>query len=241
MSQEDGRDRPQSILAHLEELRWRLVKAAAGVFVGALISFAFAGTIKEILQIPYEETCRGCSLQSFAPAEQFGVLMRIAGFGGLVLGSPVVLWQLWAFINPALTPKERRWAVPIITSCVALFVFGVLFGYWTMPRALDFLLGIFPDVKTDLRIGDYFGFTIRYLLAFGVSFLYPVFLFAAAAAGLISSRQLARGRRWAVLVIVVVAAAITPTGDALTLTLLSVPLYFFYELTYWLVRLVLRK
>jgi sec-independent protein translocase protein TatC len=82
---------------------------------------------------------------------------------------------------------------------------------------------------------------IRFLLAFGVSFLYPVFLFAVAAAGAVSSAQLGRGRRWAVLVIVVAAAAITPTGDALTLALLSVPLYVLYELTYWLVRLVLRK
>jgi|FLYL01.1.fsa_nt_gi sec-independent protein translocase protein TatC len=241
MTGEASRDQPQSILAHLEELRWRLVKAAAGVFAGALISLFFANWIKEVLEVPYRQICASCTLQSFAPAEQFGVLMRIAAFGGLVIGSPVVLWQLWAFINPALTPRERRWAVPIIASCVVLFVFGVLFGYWTMPRALQFLLGIFPDVRTDLRIGDYFGFTIRYLLAFGASFLYPVFLFAAAAAGLVSSAQLARGRRWAVLIIVVVAAAITPTGDALTLTLLSVPLYLFYEVTYWLVRLVLRK
>jgi sec-independent protein translocase protein TatC len=122
-----------------------------------------------------------------------------------------------------------------------LFVLGIGFGYWTMPRGLEFLLGIFDDVKTDLRLLDYLSFAVRYLLAFGVSFLYPIFLFAAAAAGLVSSEQLARGRRWAVLIIVIVAAAITPSGDALTLGLLSAPLYVFYEMTYWLVRLTLRK
>ena len=154
---------------------------------------------------------------------------------------PVILYQLWSFINPALTTRERRWTIPIIGACVVLFLGGISFGYWTLPRGLEFLLGIFDDVDTDLRILEYFSFTVRFLLAFGLSFLYPVFLFAAAAAGIVSSEQLAKGRRWAVLVIVIVAAAITPTGDALTLTILTVPLYFFYEVTYWLVRLLLRK
>jgi len=237
----ESRDEPKPILTHLEELRWRIVRAAIGVLIGSVIAFFFADLIKEILEAPYLAACPGCVFQSFAPAEQFSVLMKIALFGGIVLGSPVVLWQLWAYINPALNTRERRWAIPIIVACATLFVFGVIFGYWTLPRAFDFLLGIFPDVRTDLRIGDYFGFVIRFLLAFGISFLYPVFLFAAAAAGLITSAQLARGRRWAVLVIVIVAAVITPTGDALTLALLSVPLYVFYEVTYWLVRLILRK
>jgi sec-independent protein translocase protein TatC len=117
----------------------------------------------------------------------------------------------------------------------------VVFGYWVLPRGLEFLLNIFPDVRTDLRMLEYFSFSMRFMLAFGASFLYPVFLFSAAAAGLVSSEQLARGRRWAVLIIVIAAALITPTGDALTLALLSVPLYVFYEVTYWLVRLLLRK
>lgn len=241
MTADSSHDQPQSILAHLEELRWRIVKAAIAVVVGSILAFVFANTIKDILEQPYLQACVGCQFQSFAPAEQFSVLMKIALFGGIVLSSPVILWQVWAYVNPALHKRERRWAVPIIGACAVLFITGVVFGYWTLPRAFDFLLGIFPDVRTDLRIGEYFSFVIRFLLAFGISFLYPVFLFAAAAAGVVSSRQLARGRRWAVLIIVIAAAAITPTGDALTLSLLAVPLYVFYETTYWLVRLVLRK
>lgn len=236
-----NRDRAQPILGHLEELRWRIVKAAAGVLVGSVGAFFLARGIKSLLEDPYLAACDGCRLQAFGPAEPFSVLMRIALFGGIVLASPVVLYQVWAFISPALTGRERRWAIPVVVSSVTLLVLGVGFGYWTLPRALEFLLGIFPDLRTDLRIGEYFSFVLRFLLAFGVSFLYPVFLFGAAAAGLVSSAQLASWRRWAVLVIVVVAAVITPTGDALTLTLLSVPLYAFYEATYWLVRLVLRK
>ena len=96
-------------------------------------------------------------------------------------------------------------------------------------------------METNLRLGDYYSFTLRFLLAFGLAFLFPVFLFAAAAAGIISSKQLARGRRWAILIIVIGAALITPSGDAFSLLVLSVPLYLMYEATYWLVRLVLRK
>lgn len=237
----EGRDRPQPILEHLEELRWRIVRAAAGVAAGAIVALIFSTGIKDLLEEPIKTACSDCQLQVLGATEQFSVLMRIGVFGGVILGSPVILWQIWAFISPALNTRERKWAVPIIGSCVALFALGVAIGYWALPRGLDFLLNIFPEVRTDLRMLEYFSFAMRFVLAFGVSFLYPVFLFAAAAAGLVSSQQLAKGRRWAVLVIVIAAATITPTGDALTLALLSVPLYIFYEVTYWLVRLLLRK
>lgn len=240
---ESSRDEPQPLLSHLDELRWRIVKAAAGVVGASLLSLIFANPLKDLLAAPYEQVCSlgDACFQLIAPAESFSVLMRVAVFAGIIIGSPVVLYQIWAFVSPALHQRERKWAVPIIGLSVFLFLAGVVFGYWTLPKAFQFFLGIFDDVPSQFRLGEYFSFVIRYLLAFGVSFMYPVFLFGASAAGLIGSRQLARGRRWAVLIIVVVAAAITPTGDVLTLTLLSTPLYLFYELTYWLVRLTLRK
>lgn len=234
-------DEARPILAHLEELRWRVVKAAIAVFVGAVVAFFFADLLRDVLEIPFREADPDAQFQTFSPAEQWGVLMRIAFFGGLILASPVVLYQIWAFIHPALTRKEKKWAIPIIAMMVVLFVGGVLFGYTVLPRALGFLLGIFEDVRNDLRLADYYSFTLRFLLAIGVTFLYPVFLFAAAAVGAVNSEQLARGRRWAFLIVVIVAALITPTGDPLTLAVFSAPLYLMYEITYWLVRLVLRR
>ena len=234
-------DEARPILAHLDELRWRVLRAGSAVLIGSILAFIFADQLRSILEMPFHSADPQAEFQTFGPAEQWGVLMRVAFFGGLITASPVVLYQVWAFINPALTHKERRWAIPIIATLVALFLGGVAFGYWTLPRGLEFLLGIFPDVRNDLRLSDYYSFVLRFLMAFGVSFLYPVFLFAAAASGVVSSPQLAKGRRWAVLAVVIVAALVTPTGDALTLTLLSVPLYVMYEITYWLVRLVLKK
>jgi len=234
-------DKPQSILAHLEELRWRVVKIFIAVLVGGAIALIFSDQLRVILEAPFHAAAPENELQTLAATEQWGVLMRIGLFGGVILASPVVLYQLWAFIQPALTSKERNWAWPIVSALVVLFVGGVVFGYLTLPRGLEFLLQIFPDVETNLRLGDYYSFTLRFLLAFGLAFLFPVFLFAAAAAGIITSKQLARGRRWAILIIVIGAALITPSGDAFSLLVLSVPLYLMYEVTYWLVRLVLRK
>ncbi len=234
-------DKPQSILAHLEELRWRVVKIFIAVLIGGAVALIFSDQLRVILEAPFHAAAPENELQTLAATEQWGVLMRIGLFGGVILASPVVLYQVWAFIQPALTSKERNWAWPIVSALVVLFVAGVVFGYLTLPRGLEFLLQIFPDVETNLRLGDYYSFTLRFLLAFGLAFLFPVFLFAAAAAGIITSRQLARGRRWAILIIVIGAAVITPSGDAFSLLVLSVPLYLMYEATYWLVRLVLRK
>jgi sec-independent protein translocase protein TatC len=234
-------DDPQSILKHLEELRWRIFRIFIAVLAGSVVAFGFADSLTAILEAPFYTATPDSELQSLAVAEKWGVLMRVGLFGGLLLASPVVLYQIWGFINPALNTRERKWAFPVVGTLVLLFVGGVLFGYWTLPRGLKFLLGIFPGVQTDLRIGLYYSFVLRYLLAFGLAFLYPVFLFTAAAANIVSSEQLARGRRWAVLIVVIGAALITPSGDALTLMFLSVPLYLLYEITYWLVRFVLKK
>lgn len=234
-------DSPQSLLTHLEELRWRVFKMFIAIVVGGIVAFVFADQLREILEAPFYEAAPEAELQTLAATEQWGVLMRIGLFGGVILASPVILYQIWAFITPALTSREKKWAFPIVGALVVLFTAGVLFGYWVLPRGLEFLLNVIPEVENNLRLGDYYSFVLRFIFAFGLAFLYPVFLFAAAAAGVVSSEQLARGRRWAVLAVVTGAALITPSGDAFTLLVLSGPLYLMYEITYWLVRLILKK
>ena len=228
-------------MAHLNELRRRIVWSAVAVAGGAAVAFIFVDGLREVLEAPFFKAAPDANFQTLAAGEQWGVLMRIGLFGGVVIASPVILYQVWAFINPALNERERRWAVPIVSSLVVLFVGGVVFGYFVLPRGLEFLLSIFDDVDNNLRFAEYYSFTLRFLLAFGIAFLFPVFLLAATGAGVLSSEKLGRGRRWAVLLIVTGAAIITPTGDALTLFALSVPLYLMYEAVYWVARLALRK
>lgn len=234
-------ERTQSILGHLDELRWRVLKVGIAVVVAGAVCLLFVDQLRTILEAPFHAAAPDSNLQSFEATEQWSVLMRIALFGGLIVASPVVLYQIWAFVIPALTVREKRWVIPAVAGFVVLFALGVVFAYWILPRGLEFLLGIFADVDNNLRIGSYYSFVLRFMLAFGIAFTYPLFLFAAAAVGVVSSAALARGRRWAVLVVVTAAALITPTGDAFTLLALAVPLYLMYEGTYWLIRLVLKK
>lgn len=230
----------QPILGHLVELRSRLIKVAVAILIGSFAAFFFREQILNLLQEPYNQVTDE-NLKFTGPTEPFSIAMRIALFGGSVLMSPVIFYQAWAFVNPALTKRERKWAIPIVAALVLLFSGGVVFAYWSLERALEFLLGIQPGIDPIITVEFYTRFVIRFLLVFGFAFQFPVFLFGTAAAGVVTSEQLARGRRWAVLIIVTVGAVVTPTGDPLTLLLLSAPLYLFYEVTIWLVRFLLRK
>jgi sec-independent protein translocase protein TatC len=234
-------DTPRSVIEHLEELRWRLVKSAIAIVIGAIVAFIVREWIFDVLARPYRIALPGQDLNQFEVTEGFSVAMRLSMFGGLFLASPVLFYQVWAFINPALTKRERKWTVPVVAALVVLFSAGVAFGYYILPRGLVFLLGIQPGLNAVIGASDYFGLALRFLLVFGVAFEFPVFIFAAAAAGLVSSEKLGKGRRWAVLIIVIVGAVVTPTGDPLTLTALSVPLYLLYEATIWVVKLALHK
>ena len=229
-----------TLMEHLTELRSRLIKTAAAVAVGTVAAFFLRHQMLALLQNSYTDVA-GRDLVVTGPTDQFSIAMRMALFGGVVLASPVVLYQLWAFINPGLTARERKWAFPVVTVLVLLFCLGVAFAYWSLPRAVGFLVSIFDDLENLWTVELYTRFVIRFLLLFGISFQFPVFLYGAAAMGGVTSAGLAAGRRWAILTIVVVGAVVSPTGDPVTLLLLSTPLYLFYEATIWLIRLTLKK
>lgn len=233
-------ERRQSILQHLEEFRWRLVKSAIALVVTSVIAFFFRDWILDVLVQPYRDLGGDAELIALKPTEAFSAAMRLAFFGGLLLASPVLLYQVWAFVSPALDKKERRWTIPIVAALVVLFVGGVFFAYWVLPRGLEFFASVL-DVEFRLQITEYLKFVTLFLLVFGLSFEFPVFLYAAAAAGIVSSAKLSEARRWAITIIVIVSAVVTPTGDPYTLLLLSGPLYLLYEITIWLIRWTLRK
>ncbi len=227
---------------HLEELRNRIIKSLIAIGVGTLIAFFFNEWILEVLARPYQIAVPDGDLAFFRPTEAFSLVMRLSLFGGFILASPVILYQLWRFIAPALTVREKRWAVPLTSIFVVLFLAGGLVGYWALSRGLGFLLEFGGDALTPVIGADfYLKFAMRFILAFAFSFEFPVFIFAAAAVGAVTSRQLRKGRRWAVLTIVVFAAVITPSGDPLTLMLLAVPMYVLYEAAILAVRWMLRK
>jgi sec-independent protein translocase protein TatC len=229
-------------MGHLEELRARIIKAGIAVVIGSVVAFVLRDRIFDLLVAPYESVAADRNLAFFRPTEAFSLFMRLSFFGGFVLASPVVIYQTWAFVAPALTGREKRRILPVVAALVLLFVAGVAFGYWSLERGLGFLLD-FGEDRLDPTIGGnyYLTFALRFLLVFGLAFEFPVFLFAAAAVGVVGWRTLASGRRWAVLIIVTVGAVATPSGDPLTLLLLSVPLYLLYEIDIWLIRFILKR
>lgn len=230
------------LLAHLAELRSRLIKALIAVAVGTVIAFFFSDQILDFLAEPYRTAVPDGDLAFFRPTEAFSLVMRIALWAGTLLAIPVILYQLWRFVAPALTPREKRWAIPLTAILALLFLAGVAVGYWSLSRGLTFLIDFGGDALVPVIGADYYlRFAMRFLLAFGVAFCYPVFLFATAAVGAVSVKTLRRGRRWAVVIILVSAAILTPSGDPLTLLLLSAPMYLLYEVTILAARFLLEK
>ena len=230
------------ITGHLAELRSRLIKVSIAVVVGTVLAFFVSDELLEFLVRPYRAAVPGANLAYFRPTEAFSTVMRVSLFGGFLLALPVVLYQLWRFVAPALSRREKRWAYPLTAVFVALFIAGVVVGYVALERGLGFLLDFGGDaLEPIIRAEDYLKFAIRFILAFGIAFEFPVFLFAAAAFGVVSSRMLASNRRWAVVIILVGAAVITPSGDPVTLFLLATPLYVLYELTILAIRFLLRR
>ena len=154
----------------------------------------------------------------------------LAAYGGIGLAIPVILWQAWKFIVPGLYPHERRYAIPFVTSGVVLFAFGAGLAYWSIPRALDFLLNVGGDRLEDLLSpAPYISFVIKMIIAFGLGFQFPLILIFLQMVGLVNVDTLKSGRRYAIVGIVVLVAILTPSGDPITLMILSVPMYIFYE------------
>ena len=233
-----------SVLDHLGELRDRIIKSVLAVVVGAGVGFALYNPILDLLTGPYcsildENNVREiignndddtCSLFITDPVEGFSTRVRVAVVVGVVLAMPVLLWQVWRFVTPALHPREKRYAVPFVLVAMALFALGAALAFWTLPRALDFLISVAGEqVDPFFTPSKYLGFVSFMLLAFGVGFEFPIVLVFLQLAGILDPRTLRRFRRYAIVLIVILVAIITPSGDPISLGALSIPMYVFYE------------
>ncbi len=228
-----------SVMEHLEELRRRLIIAGVAVLLGAVVGWFLYPAVLDLLREPFCQYLRehpevrppaGCDLVFNSPVDAFLTKLKMVGFLGLIVALPLVLYQLWAFIVPGLTSREKKWSVPFILTSTLLFLLGAAFSIWTLPKALDFLLGFAGEAVVPLITFDrYLGFVTLVTLAFGVSFLFPVILVFLEAVGVLSWQRLASWRRWAILGISVFAAVITPSGDPYTMLAMMIPMLVFYE------------
>ncbi|MDH3754200.1 MAG: twin-arginine translocase subunit TatC [Acidimicrobiia bacterium] len=236
---EEGR---MSLIEHLTELRTRLIKSAVAIGVGGVVAWIFYPQIVEFLIEPYSGICDNtvpgdtpganpeCQLLVTDPLEPFTVRLTVAGYGGLALAMPFLLWQLWRFVSPGLYARERRYGLIFVFAGFALFVLGAGLAYWSLPRALSFLDTIGGENLVSFFSPDrYLKFVVKMMAAFGLGFQFPIVLIFLQLAGLVDNKTLRAGRQYAAVGIVVLTAVITPSGDPFTLLVLTVPMYVFYE------------
>ncbi len=221
-----------TLVEHLSELRTRLVRAAMALAVGTAIGFIVANRLLALLVQPYCKAKQGeeCALVVIDPLEGFSTRIKLALFVGVVLGSPVILWQIWRFVTPGLHKNEKRYAVPFITSSIVLFLIGAALAVITFPQALNFLISIGgPDLVPLFSPSKYLRLYLLVVVAFGIAFEFPILLVFLQLARILKSAQLRRWRRGAIVAIFVFAALITPSQDPITLFTMAGPMYLFYE------------
>jgi sec-independent protein translocase protein TatC len=233
---------------HLRELRYRLLICVGSVGVLMIPAWFMYPWFIEILNQPYCSALLGqnpeanCDFLVTNILDPFSLRLKVAGYGGLFLAMPILLWQLWRFIAPGLYRRERRYAIAFVVTSLGLFVLGAFVAYMTLSKAVEFLVQIGgPDI--DIRSGpqEFVRLSLFMMLAFGLGFEFPIVLVALQMLGVVTPQQLSSWRRQTVLVIVVLAAAITPSGDPFSLAALALPMYLFYELSILLGRLLVRR
>lgn len=229
-----------TLFDHLDELRTRLFVALAAWVVAAGVMFAFRFDVLRWLQRPLPD---GMTLTYFSLLEPFTSSMQIASFFGLVVASPVVIAQVWAFLAPGLYPEERRFGIPFILLTALAFAAGVAFSYFlVLPVTIPVLLAFLGDeAQGFLSIGRYIGNVLMLMAVFGVMFELPVLGFLLARLGVVRAATLRRSRKVALVVLLVAAAGLSPTGDPFNFALVALPLVVLYEVSVWVVGLAERR
>ena len=253
------RDRELSLIQHLGELRDRLMVAAIAVVLTTIVAFVFSVDIIRILLIPVncswlhidpnhfpylvpDYICQEnrTKLIALSPTENFTTFLRVSLFSGIALAMPVILYEIYAYIDPALFPRERRFLRLTALPVLGLFVLGMAFCYFVLlPNAIKFLINFGADViENQLRASDYISFVTTFILGVGLVFEVPVIIYTVVRVGVVQRSWLAKQRRYVFLLAFVVGAVITPTPDPFNQTIVAVPMYLLFELGLFLARFV---
>lgn len=244
------REAPESesakpFLEHLEDLRWTVVKIALTLFVAMIVCFVFRSTLTGLMQRPLTQLDeRVRTLQALGITDSFTITFHLAFYAGIVLSFPLLLYFVAEFILPALTTIEKRMLLPGIGASFLLFLIGVVTCYyWLLPKTILFF---FNDAQhmgwvPAWTVREYYSFVTRFTLGFGLAFELPVVVLALVRFGLVTFAFMQRTRPYAVVIIFVLAAVITPTPDVLTLMAMATPMYLLYESCIWIAWFMERK
>ena len=221
------------VLEHLTELRVRIIRSLVAVAIGGVIGWILYPWILDFILDPYCQTLgEDCTLRVDEPLEGLNTRFMVSAYIGIALAVPVWLWQFWKFVSPGLHKGERRQGLLLVTVGILLFATGGALAFLTLPRALDFLITIGgTDLVTEFRAKAYISFIIKMTMAFALGFQLPIILIILQRLGILSYVTLRRQWRYAVVIIVIVVAVITPSGDPISLIALAAPMYFLYEIS----------
>jgi sec-independent protein translocase protein TatC len=229
-------DDRMTLIEHLAELRTRVIRSLLAVVIGIIVVIASYDPVLRFLLRPYNALCtkKGpefCipQLQSLGPLEAFSTRLSISTYGGIILALPVLMWQVWRFIVPALHAKEKKYAIPFVLCSVFLFALGAAVAYWTLTPALDFLISWGgSSVKANFQVSKYVSLVGLMIAAFGITFEFPVLLVFLQLVGVLTPQTLIKQWRYATVIIFVIAAVITPSGDPYSMMALAGPMVLFY-------------
>ncbi len=218
---------------HLDELRTRLIRCAIAIFIGFITAYFFKEKIFDILSAPLIAVMdQGDSLIFTGIAEAFFTYLKVSLLAGILLATPVILFEFWMFVAPGLYRSEKKLLFPIVIISSFFFIGGALFGYFIVfPFGFQFLLGFASEnIRALPSMKEYLSFSAKLLLAFGLVFEMPIVITFLARLGLVTTDSLKRNRKYAVLVIFIVAAILTPP-DVITQTMMAIPLMVLYEIS----------
>ncbi|MCL3819228.1 twin-arginine translocase subunit TatC [Aeromicrobium wangtongii] len=239
------------LMDHLRELRNRLTIGVAAILLGTVVGWIIYPEAFDFIKQPYVDGIkplldrRGFNAElvlNGGVGSAFSFRLKLSLAIGLVISSPIWMWQIWAFILPALHRNEKRWALLLALTGAPLFIGGVVIGYLVLPKGIEVLISFAPDsVNVLLSLGDYLNFVIRTVLVFGVAAQIPLVVVMLNRLGLVSAKQLAGARPWTVIGIFVFAAIATPSTDPLTMLFLAVPMTVLYLISELIAKLTDRR
>ena len=218
-----------SFLDHLEELRRRLIVSFSAIGIAFLLCWVYARQIYHFLAVPITQNLGGGKLVFTNPTDPFTIYMKVALIAGIFVASPVVLWQVWLFVSPGLYRHEKKYALPFIFFSSLLFILGGVFAYKiAFPLSLKFLISLGDDFQPMVTITEYLDLALVVILGCGIIFEIPILIFFLTILGVVNARFLLKNLRYAILVIFVTAAILTPTSDIPNMLIFAMPMLLLY-------------
>jgi sec-independent protein translocase protein TatC len=223
-----------TLVEHLGELRQRLIKSLIAFVAMAIVAYVFYPHLLRFLEHPWCAAMdkHSCSLAVLSPLDPFALRLNVSAYGGLVLASPIILFQAWQFVTPGLKASEKRYAIPFVLCAIGLFCLGAYVAWLTFPHALGFLHAAGgPGINDLFTAQRYINLILALMAIFGLTFEFPIVLVALELAGVVTWRQLVKVRRWAILGITIIAAVVTPSSDPFSMLAMAIPMVIFYEIS----------